>query len=765
MTLPDQHVRTRIEGDLDTTLFVEAGAGSGKTTVLVKRIVALVCNGVPLSSIAAVTFTEKAAAELRDRVRQQLEAVRAVDALDELDGAAIGTLHSFARRVLTEHPIDAGLPPLIDVLDEVGSQVAADRRWDALQTALLRDESIAPVLRLGFAAGLRLDQLRTLAHALDENWDLAAERLAGPPCPGSTSIDLRALSARIDDLLGRRRECIDPSDRLLEPLGKLAEWHAGLREADTAELLALLTGAPGPGNGGKGDSWGGKTVVTAIKEEIKVIKADALGLRSRAVDGVLRTLLPRIADDTVAAAQQRAADGRLQFHDLLVLARNLVRASADVRDALSRRYTHLLLDESQDTDPIQVELAVRIAGGGAADAAHWHDVAVSEGALFFVGDAKQSIYRFRRADITTYLDSRDALGETVALTANFRATPEILDWINQVFTELIVEKPGAQPNYLTQHPATAGGTDSKVAVLGATAHDDKPTAEQVRARESHDIAALITRAISEGWQAGPRSLALADITILAPSRTSIAGLERALDTANIPYRTEAATFVYSAPEVMELLHCARAVDDPTDELAVVTTLRAAMFGCSDVDLWRWKSAGGSWNLFADPPSEGVVADGLAALRAWARSRLSPSELLEEIIERRRVLETAVDSPRYRETWRRLRFVVDQARAWSEAEHGSLREYLRWADRQAEDSARVTETVLPETDSDAVRITTIHASKGLEFPFVIVAGLGSSGSTQRPTVLWTESGCELNLGAELRTLGYADADVDEQVIRL
>jgi ATP-dependent helicase/nuclease subunit A len=767
VTLADQHVRDRMTTALDSTLFVEAGAGSGKTTVLVDRIVALVRNGTPLRHIAAVTFTEKAASELRDRVRVKLETAGEAGALDELDGAAIGTLHSFARRVLSEHPIESGLPPLFEVLDDLGSRVAADRRWNELQTRLLHDPDAAPVLRLGFAAGLKLDHLRTLAHQLDANWDLVDERLATAPEPAAPRVDISQLRTMASRLLFRREECTAPTDKLRVRLDELEAWLRSTEDADDAALLELLGTLPRAGRIGQKSSW--SCPIDEIRADFAAVHDAGIRIRAQVIDRVLRSLLPRIAHPTLSAAQQRVAEGRLQFHDLLVLSRQLVRGNGEVRQQLAQQYQRLLLDESQDTDPIQVELAVRIAAGASAEQDNWRNVRVPEGALFFVGDAKQSIYRFRRADIRTYLEARKSLGETVALTTNFRSTREILNWINDVFGRLIIETADAQPAYLPldpppELPEWAAEDGPPVVVLGATAHADKPTADQVRQREAHDIAALVARAVREDWRTKERALSLADITILAPSRTSIGGLEQALSEAGIPYRTEAATFVYSASEVRELLLCAKAVDDPTDQLAVVATLRAPMFGCSDADLWRWKASGGSWNLVAHPKQVGVVADGLAQLREWARSRSlrAPSELLEEILERRRVLETAVDSPRYRETWRRLRFVVDQARAWSESEHGSLREYLRWAAGQADDSARVTETVLPETDTDAVRITTIHASKGLEFPFVIVAGMSSAGSNQRPPVLWpADGGCELKLGAGLTTLGYQDADTDER----
>ncbi|HEX6361088.1 UvrD-helicase domain-containing protein [Actinophytocola sp.] len=771
--LADHAVRERIRTDLDHTLFVEAGAGSGKTTVLVRRIVDLVESGISLRDIAAVTFSEKAAEELRDRTRAELAKAGQRVAAADVDGAAIGTLHSFARRILTEHPIEARLPPLIEVLDEVASRVAADRQWDESQTRLLRDPLIAPALRLGFAAGLTLDHLRTLAQHLDANWDLVEERLFSPERPTAPHIDATPLRARITALTGRRQECRDPGDKLLARLDKLAHWLADTDDVDQADLLPFLLELPSAGAVGKGANWGGRAVVAEIREEFRAVREAGAALRGQAVDRILRCLLPAIAADTLQAATRRAAAGRLRFHDLLVLARRLVRHHADVRAQLSRRYRRILLDESQDTDPIQIELAVRIAAGATSitQAEDWRAVPVPPGALFFVGDGKQSIYRFRRADIGTYLDARDTLGEPLRLTTNFRSTPPLLAWLNHVFARLITEKPSAQPAYFPLHPppdapALAG---PHVVVLGAEQHTDATKADVLREREAHDVAGLVVRAVREGWpvrdDGGVRPVSLSDITILAPTRTSITGLEQALDRAGVTYRTEAATFVYSAPEVRQLLLCAAAVDDPTDHLAIVTTLRTPLFACSDVDLWRWKQAGGSWNPFAPRVHDGVVADGLAQLRRWARSRSrhTPAELLEDILEKRRVLEAATDSPRYREIWRRLRFVVDQARAWSEAEHGSLREYLRWADGQADDNARVTETVLDETDTRAVRITTIHAAKGLEFPVVILTGLSSHGSPRRPPVLWPDGGCELNLGANLQTLGYAAADDHEQAI--
>lgn len=777
MTAPvDQAIRDRIVTETDRTLFVEAGAGSGKTTLLVDRIVALVEDAnAPMRNIAAVTFTEKAAAELRDRLRDGLGAKELDDALDELDGAAIGTLHSFARRILVEHPIEAGLPPLVEVLDDIASRVVADRRWNELQTELLEDPATAPLLRLAFGAGIKLDHLRTLAHDLDDNWDLVDQRLRDLPPPATPTIDATPLLHTARELVARLSECRDLTDGLADQLRKLEAWLVACDGADDAHLLEHLGGAPGPGTAGKGANWNGGTVTTKeIKAGLKQLRADALELRSEAVDAVLRGLLARIAADTLEAAHDRVAEGVLRYHDLLVLARLLVREHPDVREVLSQRYRWLLLDESQDTDRLQIEIAVRIAGGRAADAERWEDVKVPPGALFVVGDPKQSIYRFRRADISTYLQAQAHLGETLPLTTNFRSTRAILNWVNSVFGTLIQAEERAQPAYTPLASKPNADDGAPVLVLGYEAAPKKTGADAVRATEARDIAALIATAVREGWLIRDRDsgelrpMTPADVTVLVPTRTSIGGLEDELSRLGVPYRTEAATFVYSAPEVRELLLCARAVDDPTDELAIVATLRGPLFGCTGVDLWRWRAGGGRWAWWPhrndEPEPTGPVAEGLRQLEEWSRqrSRTSPGELLADIIEARRVLETVADTPRYRETWRRLRFVVDQARAWEESERGSLREYLAWAARQADDTARVVETLLPETDADAARITTIHASKGLEFPVVILAGLSGRPITQRPPVLWpADGGCEIRLGKDQPTLGYADADIIEK----
>ena len=800
--LTDADARERIKTDTAATLFVDAGAGSGKTRSLVDRVRTLVLEDrVPLREIAAVTFTEKAGAELRDRLRDTFESVYrterrarreadgaadepppdsrerlAADALDDLDGAAIGTLHSFAQRILTTHPIEAGLPPLVEVLDEVASSVAFDARWSVLQRELLDEESLAQPVRLALAAGVKLDHLRSLARAFQSDWDLIEDRVLsqGPPEPappeaGDLVAEARAIAARAD-------ECTDDGDRFLERLAALDGWADQYADATDPEtqLAGLLAAQDLKWSYGQKGNWPGTLAeIKADAQEWQERTETALGAFTEAS---LRPLAYWVATKVRDAARARAGEGRLEFHDLLVVTRDLLRRDGLVRAALQEQYRRLLLDEFQDTDPIQIEIAVRIAGGADASAAEWRDVEVPAGSIFVVGDPKQSIYRFRRADIGTYLRTQDWLGDTVTLDANFRTAEPVVDWVNAVFGSVITAADEGQPPYI---PLAAtrpySGVGPPVGVVGAEAHPDKPNAAQMREREAADVAGVIGQAIAEGWTTFDtrtddwRPLRLGDIAILVPARTSLPFLEDALDAAGIGYRAESSSLVYQAAEVRDLLASARVIADPSDLLSCVTALRSPLFGCGDDDLWTWKRDGGSFNILAPIPDERVehpVGQGLAYLRRlhYEARWLTPSEILGAIVADRRMLEVAATGPRARDQWRRLRFVVDQARAWSEAEHGGLRAYLAWAARQGEETARVAEAVLPESDVDAVRVMTVHAAKGLEFPMVVLSGMSSRPNSPRGVqLLWTPDGYAVRLTKYVQTNDFEHvAPIDEQM---
>ena len=241
---------------------------------------------------------------------------------------------------------------------------------------------------------------------------------------------------------------------------------------------------------------------------------------------------------------------------------------------------------------------------------------------------------------------------------------------------------------------------------------------------------------------------MGDVAILIPSRTSLGDLEDALEAAAIPYRAEASSLVYNTREVRDVLNALQAVADPTDELALVAALRSSLYGCGDDDLAHWRLAcRGRFSLVRSQPgscpADHPVADGIAHLAELHRAKrwTSPPALIDRLVRERGAFETAVAGGRPRDVWRRLRFVIDQARAWADAGGTNLRSYLQWARLQGADNARVTETVLPETDDDSVRILTVHAAKGLEFPVVVLSGMTTrlDQPDRGPTVAFDSSG--------------------------
>ena len=801
---PDAGERARIVDELDATLFVEAGAGSGKTRSLVDRIVALVTRAaVPMRQIAAITFTDKAAAELRDRVRRELEAVerhgdevaadRARQALHDLDGAAVSTLHAFAQRLLTEQPLQAGLPPRVEVADEVASQLAFDERWAAFVDGLLDDEALAAApddeqaLLLLLEVRKPIEALRDVALEFERNWDLVAEQVVGMPVPPVQLLDVRDVVEEVLAVAGERIHGAE-GDKLVDALAALEPLAHQLEAAETPrdQLRALHRLAAKPigkiGNCAKcwkGGPWAGG--LDPLRQQANDAIARCADAEQTLAEAALRRLTARVATFTVATAEQRRREGRLAFHDLLVLARDMLRASRlgargprcaarALQPAPARRVP------GHRPHPGRDRVAPR-RRSRRAPAVAGHLPPPLPGRLFFVGDPKQSIYRFRRADIATFLRTRQAVtDQPVHLTANFRTAEPVVGWINATFDRLIEAIDDVQPAYQPLQPVRRPTLAGPPVLALDSEHADKPLAGELRAREVRDVVTSIREALA-GWEVSdgeglPRPARPGDIAILIPSRAVLDALEDALDDADIPYRTESSSLAYASREVRDLLLALRAVDDATDELALVSTLRSALFGCTDVDLYRWRrERGGRWNLVGgqlpEPEADDPVHDAMTYLRALAAERhwTAPADLLDRLVRDRRVLEVAGTGRRSRDVWRRVRYLLDQARAWREAGGGSLREYVAWAYRQAADGVRVNEAVLPETDHDAVRIMTIHAAKGLEFPIVVVAGLTTQhrGGRAGVDVLWTADGPQVRLSPTFVTREYEATKVlDEQL---
>ncbi|MGH8867778.1 MAG: 3'-5' exonuclease, partial [Actinomycetes bacterium] len=424
------------------------------------------------------------------------------------------------------------------------------------------------------------------------------------------------------------------------------------------------------------------------------------------------------------------------------------------------------VDEFQDTDPLQVELVHLVTG---LDHGSWKDATVEGGRLFFVGDPKQSIYRFRRAEVALFAEvSRVYAAGRLGLVRNFRSRPGVLAVVNAVFTRVFGDDAtvGFAPLQAAR-PGVDADTGPDVLLLGGPA--DKRIGA-IREDEADHVAATLARARGR-WQVGgppttARRASYGDMAILVPTRTSLGPLEDALDHHGVPYRVMSRSLIWESDAVRDLVTVLQAVDDPADAVALVAALRHPMFGCSDDDLVAWKAAGGRWRYDAPPPEgceDAPVAEAMAALRLYHDLRwwLPVNVLLDRVVRERRGVELTAAHRRPRDHWRRLRFLVDQARLFLDSGGAGLTGFVRWAREQIESAADAVETVTPERDDDAVQILTIHGAKGLEFPVLALSGINSPPIT-RSHVIWSaDAPPEVDLFKGFETPGHDDAQKRER----
>ncbi len=651
----DWEQRERIRTELDWNLFVEAGAGTGKTTALVSRIVALVAGGrLELTGLVAITFTEAAAAELRNRVRRELERaaldpdrlaeVRAhcAVAVGEVDLAAIQTIHSFAGTLLRTFPIEAGLPPGFDVWDEIRAGLAFEERFrswlfDEVPTSDPAGWARRAAVRRALLLGLRADKLRDLARALQDQRDHLAPTTTWPTPELTPAVAVahevgQALVDLVPRLRFARQPDHDPMCRQIRSHQVGAARLLAARDDDVA-LGALLALGSIKTTDGKQPDWDrdetGQNALKGIKEILSEVKGKLEAALTAYRQAALAALLTHLRDFTLefAAARQRA--GAVTFHDLLARARDLLRTNPTAVAYARKRYTCLFVDEFQDTDPLQAEIVWRLAAASdVAAGADWRALALQPGKLFVVGDPKQSIYRFRRADLGLYADvsARAAPAERVALTQNFRSERSILEWINYHFGRDLRGEAGIQATYVDLAPADAR-QGAGVHRLGGPL---LANAETVRRAAANEVARLI-RSLEQQWLVRGEGGALrparfADVCILLPTRTGQRVLEEALAELDVPYRIESGSLVLDTPEVRELLSCLRAIDDPSDQVALVAALRSPAYACSDVELLDWLERDGKLDYLTEPPADaaGPVAAAFGSLRSFHQRRLARS---------------------------------------------------------------------------------------------------------------------------------------------
>jgi ATP-dependent helicase/nuclease subunit A len=778
----DTEARRRIGEELLTNILVEAGAGSGKTQMLAERMAAGVANGAyEIEHMAAVTFTRKAASELRGRFHLALEKQlndlfrssssntadaarieRLQRALSNLERFFAGTIHSFCARLLRERPVESGVSPGFVELDELQDLELRKRAWrdfiasaraagDPDMMALVEAEVRPKDLDFAFATiCLHEDVLfpaGTAARpdpaaawkALEEFWKALQKHLpATIPADTSCKIQKAARTFRGQLKVSRYR-----LDRPAVVAALLDTWDCESRItqkwwADTRPAQVRF-----------------RDVINPLHEEFcSAVVAPYLREWRQYVYRLSVTLLARARE---YAERERRRLNSLNYGDLLNLTARVLRNDVHVRRALQQKYRHLFVDEFQDTDPVQAEIVFLLAaeegstesapGSRRNETADWQAVRLRPGALFVVGDPKQSIYRFRRADIEIYNTVRarfgdPAIGRVLTLTTNFRSVPALCGWANEVFETRFPALPTSHsPRFaaLDPHGSRPGsenaGTPPVKGVFALT-----HTCDNVREVLPED-AARIARYIRSEVDANRRKYS--DFMILTrKKRDRIAAYATALEVLDIPIEVSGAGAFGESAEVKALTGLLRALADPQDALSLVAVLRGPFFGVSDRELFAFKEAGGWFSIFAQTgEQQDALADtdatdargraanceprtavdrAFATLRQYHRwTRVLPAApALERILEHTGYLALAATTPGGVEAGDLLH-AVDRVRQVVE-EGGSLSDAADALEADSDDSSEVESLPLEPGRTDVVRIMNLHKAKGLEAAVVFLA---------------------------------------------
>jgi ATP-dependent helicase/nuclease subunit A len=794
----DIDARRRILTEFGATFFVEAAAGTGKTTALVGRIVGLVKTGVGrLEQIVAVTFTEKAAGEMKLRLRSEIEKERAQatsvererldQALRELELARIGTIHGFCGDILHERPIEAGIDPLFEVASEEEAEALADEAFDRWFENILADppEGIRRVLRRRSRGQRPRDQLRAALHILRGHRDFPA-KWRRDPFDRERTIDalitelasvgtLAATSSWPDDYLTRSLteivRFVDESTRLEAVRSR---DYDGL-EADLRSFARRRSW-----------SWKGwaRTKFGAFSRD------EVLSRRDRAkanLDALIAASDADLAPVIHEALQIPIADyerlktntGRLDFLDLLIKTRDLVCKNVHVRGELQLRFTHFFIDEFQDTDPLQSEILLLLASADPAES-NWRSVRPIAGKLFLVGDPKQSVYRFRRADISFYEDVKSRLiahgAVLLHLTTSFRAQPSIQAFVNAAFAPaMAAAHAGSQATYvpLGRSRIEVVGQPTLVALPVPRPYGEYGSITNRSIEESFPDAVggfvdwLITKS---GWTIEedgarvpikPRHIAIlfrrfrnfgADVT-----RPYV----RALESRQIPHVLMGGRSFHDREEVIALRTAIAAIEWPDDELKVYATLRGPFLALGDEALLTFRqyldAEGVLRHRYLNPlraidrsvldPAGLEVADALALLRRLhvGRNHRPIAETIGKLLAAVRAHAGIALWPTGEQALGNCQRMIDMAQHF-ERRAFSFRSFVEKLESDAE-RGEVDEAPIVEEGTEGIRIMTVHKAKGLEFPVAILADPTCTATHSTPSRhvdpvrhLWLESLC-------------------------
>jgi ATP-dependent exoDNAse (exonuclease V) beta subunit len=785
-TLRDDVARHKAISLHDRSILVEAGAGSGKTAVMAGRIAIMLAEGIAPKSIAAVTFTELAAGELMIRVRdfvsdlaaghiaaelrialpsglsdaQKAHLAAASAAIDEITCA---TIHGFCQRLIKPYPVEADIDPGANLMD----RNQADLAFIEIRDTWLREQLSGE--QGGIIAEMVLqdpDKTLELMHKI------LAKLRGRPTACAQAALPLALHLQAFRDAAEAFAAFVSTASALEEETAVIAQRFTELAQAlddgraaeTSAGLIALLMLRPHSDLCTKSGMFSafkkkGKWVDAAKRAGLSKADGERLNAEAeghyaaccQAWQTMLQNVASRVLSDLIAQLQpvlQRFRDYKrsaalLDFDDLIFAARRLLRDHDDVRRSLAGRFAYVLVDEFQDTDPLQTEIFWRLCGEPPADKAtnDWSAFCIRPGALFLVGDPKQAIYRFRGADVNAYVRARDAFlaqdsGGVLSISTNFRSCAPILTYVNKCFETLLSSD--GQPGFTALDSFHSDrGEGLCVATLSVAVADEngKATVEQQRDAEADAVASMCERLIGSEMildrRIGTgRVCRPGDIALLAPTGSDLWRYEEALERHGIPVATQAGKGLFRRQEIQDLIALTRVLADRRDTLALGALLRGPLVGLTEEDLLDIIWALPRSEDYPDAlPRLDLGVDAGAIKHPLARTTIeklqvlyrrtnstTPHDLLSQAVDVMRVRPILLE--RHQGQAERALANVDLYLSLTTAYAvRGLRAFAESMTAAWTDELRAVEG-RPDAQEEAVALYTMHAAKGLEWPIVV-----------------------------------------------
>ncbi|MBT5872567.1 MAG: UvrD-helicase domain-containing protein [Candidatus Latescibacteria bacterium] len=740
--LADQAARDAIDRNPGQNMVVVAGAGAGKTHALVGRMVRMVTTGTTdVEHIAAITFTRKAAGELRARFYARLRAARTdatgddrvhIDrALESFDQCYMGTIHSFCGRILRERPVEAGLPPDFTEIEGRDEMVLRRSAWDRYVQKIIREDDtrISKMEELG----LEMEDLYTFFVKRSEYSDLNLKATNVPQPDLETPFKAAEILMReiVDNLPRDLPKGPDDFMKFLDRVQRYLEYNDVETPADRARFLKMFAAKADI----KNTFWGEqKAYAKVLRDDIiptfqeTVIEPALLKWRQHAYEYVAS-----IVDDAMSTYDtERHQSGILTFQDLLLKATSLLREFPIVRRFFQQRYRSLLVDEFQDTDPIQAEMVFYLSGDDHNEK-DWRRLRPRPGSLFVVGDDKQSIYRFRRADMDIFRFVSERIiatgGIHLQLSTSFRSFDGVCDWINSAFEALSSDSlPEFQAEFtpLIKHrirpepvpcvckltvETIKGHNRAAIAGISADRIADYIAGAIAQEKEPHDGSGQ-----SEQIAASP-----GDFLLLTRTRGQLARYARALEERGIPYDISGGGRLGDNKYVRAVTDLIEAAIWPDNGVALACYLRGPLVGLGDDELYDYRRSGGRFDHRVLPAEYDPMSDHgrleramkrLERTRDWMATR-SPATAVSLIMDDLGVVAYSAGAKSGSSNAGSMIRLQALVHAWENRDMNMAQVAAELVELVSDPEYTSEEMTLEAGSEDVVRIMNIHQAKGLE----------------------------------------------------